>query len=86
MDSVYEGEKKMIEERIDKLIKEYQEGIEDNCQIIENCRDTLIRKLNCGLDDYILSSANKILEKRKENEYFRTFIELLNYVKGEERK
>lgn len=76
----------MIEERIDKLIKEYQEGIEDNCQIIENCRDTLIRKLNCGLGDYILSSANKIVEKRKENEYFRTFIELLNYVKGEERK
>lgn len=76
----------MIEERIDKLIKEYQKGIEDNCQIIENCIDTLIRKLNCGLDDYILSSANKIVEKRKENEYFRTIIELLNYVKGGERK
>lgn len=76
----------MIEQRIDKLIKEYQEGIEDNCQIIENCRDTLIRKLNCGLDDYILSSANKIVEKRKENEQFRTFIALLNYVKVGERK
>lgn len=75
----------MIEERIDRLIKEYQEGIEDNCQIIENCRDTLIRKLNCGLDDYILSSANKIKKLRKENEYFRTFIELLNYVKAGER-
>lgn len=75
-----------IKERIDKLIKEYQEGIEDNCQIIENCRDTLIRKLNCGLDDYILSSANKIVEKRKENEQFRTFIALLNYVNIGERK
>lgn len=76
----------MIEERIDELIKVCQKRIDENCQIIENCKDTLIFRLNEDLDDYIQSTANKIKELRKENELFRTFIELLEYAKTGERK
>lgn len=75
-----------FEQRIDRLIKVYQGLIYANCRIVENHKETLIIKLDEGLYDHILSSANKIVELRKENEYFRTFIESLNYVKGEERK
>ena len=76
----------MIEERIDELIKVYQGLIYANCRIVENRKETLIIKLDEGFYDCILSSANKIVELRKENEYFRTFIELLNYVKEGETK
>ena len=75
----------MIEERIDELIKLYEGLIYSNCRIIENRKETLIIKLDEGLYDNIQSSANKIKELRKENEYFRTFIELLNYVKAGEK-
>lgn len=71
----------MIEERINTLIKMYQKNIDENCQIIENCKDTLIFGLNEGLDDYIQSITAKILKKRNENECFKAFIELLKYVK-----
>ncbi len=76
----------MIEERIDELIKVYQGLIYANCRIVENHKETLIIQLDEGLYDNIQPRANKIKELRKENEYFRTFIELLNYVKEGERK
>lgn len=76
----------MIEERIDELIKVYQGLIDANCRIVENHKETLIIKLDEGLYDNIQPGANKIKELRKENEHFRTFIELLNYVKEGERK
>lgn len=75
----------MIEERIDELIKVYQGLIYANCRIVENNKETLSIELDEGRYDYIQPRANKIKELRKENEYFRTFIELLNYVKVGER-
>lgn len=74
----------MIEERIDELIKVYQGLIYANCRIVENYKETLIIQLDEGLYDNIQQRTNKIKELRKENELFRTFIELLNYVKAGE--
>lgn len=76
----------MIEKRIDELIKVYQGLIYANCRIVENNKEALFIKLDKSLYDNIQPEANKIKELRKENEYFRTFIELLNYVKTGERK
>nr|DAL42337.1 MAG TPA_asm: hypothetical protein [Caudoviricetes sp.] len=85
-DDSNEEDFQMIEERIDELIKVYQGLIYTNCRIVENHKETLIIELDEGLYDHIQPRANKIKELRKENEYFRTFIELLNYVKTGERK
>lgn len=53
--------------------------------MVENNKETLSIELDEGRYDYIQPRANKIKELIKENEYFRTFIELLNYVNVGER-
>ena len=69
-----------------ELIKVYQGLIYANCRIVENNKEALFIKLDKSLYDNIQPEANKIKELRKENELFRTFIELLEYAKTGERK
>lgn len=76
----------MIEERIDRLIKVYKGEIDRNNQIIENHRNTLIKFLNQGLYYHIRLKAERIEQKKLENELFETFIALLEDVKTGERK
>lgn len=76
----------MIEERIDKLIKTYQGYIYKNQKLIDFNKGVLLHLLEKRYEDYIELSARKIEELRKENELFRTFIELLKYAKTGERK
>lgn len=75
----------MIEERIDKLIKTYQESIDKNQKIIDFNTGALLYRLEQRYEDHIELSARKIEELRKENELFRTFIESLEYAKTGER-
>lgn len=77
---------KMIEERIDKLIKMYQGCIDENQKLIEINNAILLYRLKQEYEDYIELSARKIEELRKENELFRTFIESLEYAKTGESK
>lgn len=76
----------MIKERIDKLIKTYQVCIDKNQKLIDFNNGVLLYRLEQGYENYIELSARKIEELRKENEIFRTFIALLNYVKVGETK
>lgn len=76
----------MTEERIDRLIKVYKGEIDRNNQIIENHRNTLIEFLNQELYYHIRLKAERIEQKKLENELFETFIALLEDVKTGERK
>ena len=77
---------KMIEERIDKLIKTYQEYIDKNNYAIERNIANLNWKLNNGYEGCVQSNAENIKEMKDENRLFEMFIESLKYAKTGERK
>lgn len=72
---------KMIEERIDDLIKKYRKCIKDDLLIIENNRRTLDDNSDNHSDAYEGMCLLNIFDKEKEIELFKEFIEQLEYVK-----
>lgn len=82
MDSVYEGKRnRMIEDRIDDLIKKYRKCIKDDMLIIEINRRCLDDKSDDHSESYNEMCLLNIFDKEKEIELFKEFIESLEYVK-----
>lgn len=62
-------------------IKTYQGYIDNNQKLIEINKSALLYRLKKDYGYYIESNVKRIEELRKENEFLRTFIESLKYVK-----
>ena len=74
---------KMIEERIDALIKVYEGYIDENNQSIKKRKNLLIEKLDDVRYEYLKLYVETIEIYMRENELFEMFIESLKHAKGE---
>lgn len=77
---------KMIEERIDALIKVYEGYIDENNQSIKKRKNLLIEKLDDVRYEYLKLYVETIEIYMRENELFERFIESLKYANTGERK
>lgn len=76
----------MIEERIDELIRTYENYIFASNRIADKNKEILIEKLKRGGYEYVKPNAEKIEQCVREIGLFRVFIESLKYAKTGERK
>lgn len=82
MDSVYEGERnRMIEDRIDELIRVYERYIEQNKRIIESKKVELNEALNAGEYVYGAGYIESIQQYARDIDCYGMFIELLKSTK-----
>lgn len=77
----FERSKKIIEDRINDLIKKYRKCIKDDLLIIENNRKYLDDKSDDYSESYNEMCLLNIFDKEKEIELFKEVIEQLEYVK-----
>lgn len=72
---------KMIEDRIDDLIKKYRKCIKDDLLIIENNRRYLDDKSDDHSESYNEMCLLNIFDKEKEIELYKDVIQQLEYAK-----